>query len=248
VGTARERPMKVLAIDVGGSRVKLLLSGELEPRRFASGRDLTPGKMVAEVKALARQWRYDCVSLGLPGVVGRTGPTCEPGNLGKGWVGYDFAAALDRPVKIVNDAAMQALGSYEGGRMLFLGLGTGLGAALIIERTIIPLELGELPWHRHRETLGRALSAEALATVGCRAWRRTVHLAAAQLMKAFLVDYVVLGGGNAKKLKKLPHGLRLGHNQTAFRGGFRLWKVDDVPDLSSDTNEEPSPPVEWRLF
>jgi predicted NBD/HSP70 family sugar kinase len=241
-------PLKILVIDIGGTNVKLLVSGESEARKFPSGRDLTPAGMVSLVKAVTRDWNYEAVSIGFPGVAGRTGPTCEPGNLGKGWVGYDFAAAFGCPVKIVNDAAMQALGSYDGGRMLFLGLGTGLGAALIVDRTIIPFELGELPWRRERETLGRTLSSRGLEKLGGRAWRKVVHIAATRLMKAFLVDYVVIGGGNAKRLKQLPHGLRLGHNQTAFRGGFRLWVVEDVPALSGDVHHESREPVDWRLL
>jgi polyphosphate glucokinase len=244
----QRKQMKILAVDIGGTNVKLLLSGESAPRKFPSGKDLTPAKMVSAVKALTKDWRYEGVSIGFPGRTGRTGPTCEPGNLGKGWVGYDFSAAFDRPVKIANDAAMQALGSYDGGRMLFLGLGTGLGSAMIADQTISPFELGDLPWRRDRETLGHALSSRGLERVGSRAWRKMVHFAAGRLMKAFLVDYVVLGGGNAKKLKQLPHGLRLGHNQTAFRGGFRLWAVEDVPALSADMQSEPRQPIEWRLL
>jgi polyphosphate glucokinase len=242
--------MKILAVDIGGTNVKLLLSGESTPRKFPSGQDLTAAKMVSAVKALTRDWKYEGVSIGFPGITGRTGPTCEPGNLGKGWVGFDFPAAFDRPVKIANDAAMQALGSYEGGRMLFLGLGTGLGSALIADRSIIPFELGDLPWRRDRETLGHALSSRGLERAGSRAWRKMVHFAASQLMKAFLVDYVVLGGGNAKRLKQLPHGLRIGHNQTAFRGGFRLWAVDDVPALSAESHQhgESRQSTEWRLL
>jgi hypothetical protein len=250
---APDASMKILAVDIGGTNVKLLLSGESVPRKFPSGTDLTPGKLVSAVKSLTRDWKYDGVSIGFPGITGRTGPTCEPGNLGKGWVGFDFSAAFDRPVKIANDAAMQALGSYEGGRMLFLGLGTGLGSALIADRSIIPFELGDLPWRRDRETLGHALSSRGLERAGSRAWRKMVHFAASRMMKAFLVDYVVLGGGNAKRLKQLPHGLRIGHNQTAFRGGFRLWAVDDVPALSADHGEshqhvESRQPNEWRLL
>jgi polyphosphate glucokinase len=241
---------KILVLDIGGTNVKLLVSGESEPRKFPSGKELTPAKLVATVEELTHDWKYDGISMGFPGITGRTGPACEPGNLGKGWVGFDFASAFGRPVKVANDAAMQALGSYEGGRMLFLGLGTGLGSALIVDRSIISFELGELPWRRDRETLGRALSNRGLERVGCRAWRKAVHTAASRLMKAFLVDYVVLGGGNAKRLndEKLPHGLRLGHNQTAFRGGFRLWSVEDVPALSADLDHEPRPPVEWRML
>jgi polyphosphate glucokinase len=246
---AAEKVMKILVIDIGGTHVKLLVSGESDPRKFPSGKDLSPEKMIAEVKKQTKGWRYDAVSIGFPGIVGRTGPACEPGNLGKGWVGYDFAAAFERPVKVTNDAAMQALGSYDGGRMLFLGLGTGLGAAFIAEQTIIPFELGELPWRRDSETLGEALSSRNLEKVGGRAWREMVETAATRLMKAFLVDYVVIGGGNAKRLgEPLPHGLRLGHNRTAFRGGFRLWDVDDVPVLSTGILKEPRQSIEWRLL
>jgi polyphosphate glucokinase len=240
---------RILVIDIGGTHVKILVSGESEPRKLDSGKGLSPEKMISEVKALAKGWSFDAVSIGFPGIVGRTGPACEPGNLGKGWVGYDFAAAFERPVKVANDAAMQALGSYEGGRMLFLGLGTGLGAAFIAEQTIIPFELGELPWRRDSETLGQALSTRGLEKSGGRAWRETVELAATRLMKAFLVDYVMIGGGNAKRLNEpLPHGLRLGHNRTAFRGGFRLWDVEDVPVLSTGMLKEPRQTIEWRLL
>ncbi len=242
------RTARILVIDVGGTNVKMLVSGESEPRKFPSGKELTPARLVAEVKKIAGDWRFDAISLGFPGIVGRTGPVCEPGNLGQGWVGYDFAVAFECPVKIVNDAAMQALGSYEGGRMLFLGLGTGLGGAFIAEQTIIPFELGQLPWRRDAETLGQALSTRGLEKMGGRAWREAVEHVASRLMKAFLVDYVVIGGGNAKKLKELPHGLRLGHNQTAFRGGFRLWDVDDIPVLSTEMRPQARPPAKWRLL
>jgi polyphosphate glucokinase len=240
--------LRILVIDVGGRRVKMLVSGRAEPRRFLSGPALTPDAMVAKVRTLARDWRYDAVSIGFPGTVGRDGPSSEPENLGPGWVGYDFSAALDRPVKLANDAAMQALGSYEGGRMLFLGLGTGLGAALISDRTILPVELGELPWERGAQTLGQALSTRGLARSGARRWRRVVEIAASQLMKAFRVDYVVIGGGNAKKLKQLPHGLRRGHNLNAFRGGFRLWSVEDIPILAADAPAPPRSETDWRLL
>ena len=242
--------MRILAVDIGGSQIKLLVSDVAEPRKAASGKRFTPVQMVAAVKRLTRDWKYDAVSIGYPGVAGQSGPICEPGNLGKGWVGFDFAAALGRPVKVANDAAMQALGSYDGGRMLFLGLGTGLGSALISERAIVPLELGELPWNRGRQTLGQALSARGLDRAGGRVWRKAVADAASRLMKAFLVDYVVIGGGNAKKLDpdRLPHGLRLGHNRTAFRGGFRLWAVNDVQEQSPGLRPAPRQPIEWRML
>ncbi len=245
-----EHPEKILVVDVGGSYLKVLVSGETEPRRTPSGKKLTPAKLVAEVERLAKDWKYDAVTVGFPGLTGPTGPRCEPGNLGKGWVGFDFAAAFDRPVKVANDAAMQALGSYDGGRMLFLGLGTGLGSALIADHTIISLELGDLAWKGSDEqTLGDMLSAAGLEKAGVRAWKKNVATAAASLMKAFLADYLVIGGGNAKKLRDLPHGMRLGHNQTAFRGGFRLWTLEDVPVLTADLQAKPAAQhLKWRML
>jgi polyphosphate glucokinase len=241
------RPSRVLVIDVGGTKVKLLATGQTEPRKFPSGRQLTPGKLVARVKEVAKGWRFDGVSMGFPGITGRIGPVAEPGNLGEGWVGFDFAAAFGCPIKIANDAAMQALGSYEGGRMLFMGLGTGVGGALVVDQTIVPLELGDLPWRRDKETLAKALGTQGLERVGARNWRAMVEVIAHRLMKAFLADYVVLGGGNAKRLKELPAGLRIGHNHAAFRGGLRLWSVEDIP--SQATGRPPgSPAVDWRLL
>jgi polyphosphate glucokinase len=228
--------------------VKLLATGETEPRKFPSGPDLSPSKLVARAKQTARGWRYEGVSIGFPGITGRTGPVAEPGNLGKGWVGFDFAAAFGCPVKIANDAAMQALGSYEGGRMLFMGLGTGLGGALVVDQMIVPIELGDLPWRRERETLAQALGTRGLERVGTRVWRRFVEVIAHRLMKAFTADYVVLGGGNAKKLKELPAGLRVGHNHAAFRGGARLWSVEDVPAQSAELEANPRVRMEWHLL
>ena len=224
---------RILTVDIGGSSIKLLVTGETEPRRGRSGKDLTPAKMVEVVQDLAKGWVYEAISIGYPGLVGNQGPSSEPGNLGAGWVGFDFATALGAPVRIINDAAMQALGSYEGGRMLFLGLGTGLGSALITEGLILNLELGHLPYKRGR-TLGDALGREGMKRLGKDAWRRAVMDSAHALMKAFLADSVVLGGGNAKKLKELPPGVRLGHNLTAFRGGFRLWNVEEIQMNSTD--------------
>jgi polyphosphate glucokinase len=193
--------------------------------------------MVLAVKQLAKGWAYDAVSIGIPSLVGHAGPKSEPGNLGGGWVGFDYAAAFGLPVKVMNDAAMQALGSYEGGRMLFIGLGTGVGAAMIAENAIVPLELGDLPWNRHRESLHDVLGREGLRRFGLAEWRRVVDTTLVKLMHAFIADYVVIGGGNAKRLRSLPHGIRRGHNLTAFRGGARLWGVDDVPILTT------APPV-----
>jgi predicted NBD/HSP70 family sugar kinase len=239
--------MKVLAVDVGGTKIKALASGQLEPRKAVSGRGLTPNRMVELVRDLAHGWEFEAISIGYPGLVGPTGPRSEPGNLGAGWVGFDYAAAFDHPVKITNDAAMQALGSYEGGRMLFLGLGTGLGSALIAENVIIPLELGRLTFRR-RQTLGEALGRAALKKSGKPAWKRRVNEIATTLMVAFVADYVVLGGGNAKLMKVPPPGCRMGHNLTAFRGGFRLWGLDGVPVLGADHLDKAAPAAEWRLI
>ena len=217
---------RILTVDIGGSNVKVLVSGEAEPRRRRSGRTLTPAKLIEIVRELADDWEYDAVSIGYPGLVGKDGPSSEPGNLGPGWVGFDFRAALDRPVRMMNDAAMQALGSYEGGSMLYLGLGSGLGSALIVNGTIIALELGSLGYERE-QTLGDVLGNVGLERLGKRVWRKIVAETALTMMKAFLVQSVVLGGGNAKKLKQdLPPCIRLGHNLTAFRGGFRLWSAN----------------------
>jgi polyphosphate glucokinase len=219
-----ESPRRILTVDIGGSNVKILVTGQAEPRRRRSGKMLTPSKLVEIVHELAGDWEYDAVSIGYPGLVGKEGPSSEPGNLGPGWVGFDFRAALDRPIRMVNDAAMQALGSYEGGSMLYLGLGSGLGSALITNGEVSALELGCLRYDGD-QTLGDALGNLGLERLGKRAWRQIVSETAATMMKAFLVQSVVLGGGNAKKLKPdLPHGVRLGHNLTAFRGGFRLWE------------------------
>jgi polyphosphate glucokinase len=184
----------VLTVDIGGSSVKVLASGQTEPRKRRSGKKLTPAKMVEIVQELAKGWDYDAISIGYPGLVGNQGPSSEPGNLGAGWVGFDFSSAFGPPVRIMNDAAMQALGSYEGGRMLFLGLGTGAGSALITEEVILTLELGHLPYKRG-ETLGEALGRQGLKRLGKTAWRRAVTDVAPALMKAFLADSVVIGGG-----------------------------------------------------
>jgi polyphosphate glucokinase len=229
---AGEQARRVLTVDIGGSNVKILVSGQTEPRRRRSGKMLTPAKLVQTVHELADGWEYDAVSIGYPGLVGKDGPSSEPGNLGPGWVGFDFEAALGRPTRIINDAAMQALGSYEGGSMLYLGLGTGLGSALVANGDVIALELGCLPYDGD-QTLGEVLGNVGLERLGKRAWREVVSETAAAMMKAFVVHSVVLGGGNAKKLKpNLPHGIRLGHNSTAFRGGFRLWDAAGTVKLN----------------
>lgn len=213
---------RVLTIDLGGSKVKVLATGQVEPRKAPSGREMTPLRMVKTVQELTADWEYDVVSLGFPGLVSKFGLRAEPRSLAKGWVGFDFAAAFGRPVKVMNDAAMQALGRYEGGRMLFLGLGTALGSTLVAEHVIVPLEIGQLPF-RNGKLLARMLGRKALRKYGKRVWRRVACEAALMLKGAFAADYVVLGGGNAKFLKELPTGLHRGDNRNAFRGGFRLW-------------------------
>ncbi len=243
------KPSAVLVVDIGGTNLKLLATGQTEPRKTPSGPTLTPQLMVERVRELAADWKYDAVSIGYPGLVGDSGPKNEPGNLGPGWVGFNFAGAFERPVRIINDAAMQALGSYDGGRMLFLGFGTGLGSALIAEHVIVPLELGHIP-EPGGKTLGEILGRRGMKLLGKRRWRRAVAWAVPALMSALVADYVVLGGGNAKQIKEPPHGARLSNNLTAFRGGFRLWHLDDVRTLRDGDEAPPEPPkhVEWRLI
>jgi hypothetical protein len=239
-------PTSILVIDIGGTKVKILATGQTEPRKAPSGKGFTPAKLVETARALAEGWEYQAISIGYPGLVGAHGPRSEPGNLGPGWVGFDFAAAFGMPVKMVNDAAMQALGSYEGGRMLFLGLGTGLGSALIAGNVIIPLELGWLVYDGER-TLGEVLGRRGLDRLGKGEWRRAVYRAVTALMKAFCTDYVVVGGGNAKNVKDLPPGARRGHNLTAFRGGIRLWGIEDVWVLAAYGGESSHPTAKEAL-
>jgi len=241
------RGRRILAIDVGGTSLKMLVSGEHEPVKIASGKNMTPRLLVDSVTEATRHWQCDAISIGYPGLVGADGPHSEPGNLGPGWVGFDFAAAFGKPVKIINDAAMQALGSYAGRRMLFLGLGTGLGSTLITENVIVPLELGELPYGPE-DKLGALVGRRGLKRSGKREWRRVVAQMVDSFSRAFVADYVVLGGGNAKLLKELPSGARLGHNLTAFRGGFRLWHLPDIRTLDPE-GEAPAraATVNWRV-
>jgi predicted NBD/HSP70 family sugar kinase len=213
--------MNILVIDVGGTNAKILATGHEASRRFPSGRTLTPEQMVVKVKSLAADWTYEAVSIGYPGFVVRGRPVAEPFNLAPGWVGFDFAAAFGLPVKVINDAAMQALGSYDGGKMLFLGLGTGLGAAMIVEGIIEPMELAHLPYKRG--TFEDFVGKRALEQRGKKRWREHVADVVAKLTIALEPDYIVLGGGNAKHLKELPPGCRAGANANAFVGGFRLW-------------------------
>jgi polyphosphate glucokinase len=212
---------KVLVVDVGGSHVKILATGQRESRKFVSGPDLTPRQMVAGVKQLARGWKYDVIAMGYPGPVRRGRPVADPHNLGRGWVRFDYRAAFGRPVRIINDAAMQAMGSYKGGRMLFLGLGTGLGSTLIADGVVMPLELGHLPYKKG--TFEDYVGQRGLDRRGKRKWRHHVADTVARLTAALEPDDVVLGGGNVRKLKDLPPGCRAGDNANAFVGGFRLW-------------------------
>jgi polyphosphate glucokinase len=218
--------MKILVIDVGGSHVKVLATGRKTPVKLPSGPDLTARTMVRRVRKAVAGWRYDAISIGYPGAVLHGKPVSEPRNLGGGWVGFDFRKAFGRPVRIINDAAMQALGSYKGGCMLFLGLGTGLGSALIIDGVLEPMELAHLPYKKGRsyeEYVGKA----GLKRLGKKKWRRSVDDVVAKLKTALEADDVVVGGGNAKLLDSPPAGARLGANANAFLGGYRLWKDDD---------------------
>jgi polyphosphate glucokinase len=214
----------VLAIDVGGSHVKALVSGEVEPRRAVSGPTFTAEQMAAAVRTLADGWTWDVVSVGVPAPVHGGRIVHDPVNLGNGWVGFDFAAAFEKPTRVVNDAAMQALGSYDGGTMLFLGLGTGLGSALITDGIVQPMELGHLPYRK--QTFEDYVGEAALERRGKKRWRKDVADVVEKLRAALEPDYVVLGGGNADKVGELPPNTRRGDNENAFLGGFRLWDPD----------------------
>jgi polyphosphate glucokinase len=219
----RKPKKRVLAIDVGGTHVKTRVSGSRAMRQFESGPTMTPRQMVSRVLQQTGDLKYDVVSIGYPGVVVHGKIMTEPYNLGRGWVGFDFRKAFGRPTVVMNDAAMQAIGSYEGGRMLFLGLGTGLGSALIVDGTVAPMELAHLPYKRGR-SYEDYLGDGGRRRLGAKKWRRAVADVVAQLSKALEADYVVIGGGNARKLKKLPANARLGNNDFAFLGGFRVWR------------------------
>jgi predicted NBD/HSP70 family sugar kinase len=220
------QPKKVLVVDVGGTNVKILATGHQQRVKFPSGQNLKPSELVSKVKAATVGWKYNVVSLGYPGVVIHGRPTKEPLNLGSGWVHFDFKKAFGRPVKIVNDAGMQALGSYHGGRMLFLGLGTGLGSAVIEEGMLISMELGHLPF-KSGKTYEDFIGNSGLKKSGKKKWLHRVNKVAEQLKNAMLADYVVLGGGNARLLKKLPINVLVGNNLNAFKGGYRLWNRND---------------------
>ena len=217
--------MKVLVIDIGGTHVKVLATRQEQQREFISGPRLTPRRMVAQVRELVRDWEDEVISIGYPGPVLRNRPLSEPWNLGKGWIGFDFEAAFKRPVKVINDAAMQALGSYNGGKMLFLGLGTGLGSAMIVDGTIEPMELAHLPYKK--ATFEDFVGIRGFEKHGKKKWRRHVADIVERLKAALETEDVVLGGGNVHKLKELPPACRAGDHANAFRGGFRLWKNGD---------------------
>jgi polyphosphate glucokinase len=224
--------MDILVIDVGGTHVKLLATGQEEFRKFDSGPTMTPEEMVPQVLETVKDWNYEAVSMGYPGPVMRGRPITEPRNLGTGWVKFDYEAAFQKPVKIINDAAMQALGSYDGGKMLFLGLGTGLGSAMIIDGQIEPMELAHLPYRKR--TFEDYVGERGLLRLGRKKWQKCVEDVSERLMAALQADYVVIGGGNSRKLKELPPKCRVGENANAFKGGFRLWDTatEDVNALN----------------
>jgi polyphosphate glucokinase len=213
--------MKVLVIDIGGTHVKILATGHDERREFESGPGLTVRQMVSGVKRLAKDWQYDVVSIGYPGLVLKGRIAAEPHNLAKGWVGFDFEKAFGKPVKIINDAAMQALGSFRQGTMLFLGLGTGLGSALVVDGHVVPMELAHLSYKKGE--IEDYVGLRGLERFGKKRWREHVDFMVERFSAALHPDEVVIGGGNVKKLKQLPPGCRAGDNANAFLGGFRLW-------------------------
>lgn len=220
-------PLRILVLDVGGTHVKALATGHRTFVEIDSGPQMTPSVMIAAIRKAIAGWEYSVASIGYPGPVIHGKLLSEPHNLGKGWVGFDFKKALGCPVKIINDAAMQALGHYEGGRMLFLGLGTGLGSAMIVDGVLEPMELAHLPYKNGR-TYEDYVGIRGLKRRGKRKWREYVFDVVERLKAALECEYVVLGGGNAKLLKKLPPGARLGDNTNAFRGGYRLWRDSKI--------------------
>jgi polyphosphate glucokinase len=215
---------RILVIDVGGSNVKAMIS-RTQRQKFKSGPEMTPREMVTQIDSLVQDWSFEAISIGFPSPVRNGCIVCEPKHLGSGWTRFNFEKSLGKPVRIINDAAMQALGSFRGRRMLFLGLGTGLGSALIWETNVLSLELGDLPYgngHIIEEYLGKS----GMKRLGEKEWKREVFRAVLLLKKALIADYVVLGGGSAKRLDDLPDGVEMGHNRNAFLGGVRLWQTD----------------------
>jgi polyphosphate glucokinase len=228
--------MQVLVVDVGGTHVKILATGQEARREFVSGPTLTAEEMVAGVRTAAEGWKFEAVSIGYPGPVIHGKPVSEPHNLGPGWVGFDFEAAFGCPVKTINDAAMQALGSYRGGKMLFLGFGTGLGSATVLNGLVEPMELGHLPYKSR--TFEDYVGTRGLKRAGKKKWRRYVEDVVTHLVAAIEPDDVVLGGGNVRKLKELPSGCRAGDNGNAFSGGFCLWqKADERVDSAAQNSQ-----------
>ncbi|MGH8296132.1 MAG: ROK family protein [Steroidobacteraceae bacterium] len=225
-------PTRILVIDVGGSHIKFRIGARGRIRTFESGPGMTADDMARRVRELAHDLPYEAVSIGYPGLVLRGRIAAEPFNLGEGWVGYDFEKALGRPVRVINDATMQALGSYEGGRMLFLGLGTGLGATLILDGEVEPMEIGHMSY-KHGRSFEDYIGEPGRERLGNRKWRKTVAEVVARLKEVLEADYVVLGGGNVARLKKPPEGARLGDNLNAFKGGLHLWRGDDPLAASS---------------
>jgi len=219
-----KKTKKVLVIDIGGTNVKLLASGQETPVKISSGPQMTPQQFVTDVGQVAAKWKYSRIAIGYPGPVLHGKPVSDPHNLGPGWVGFDFEKALRAPVRLVNDAALQAIGSYDGGRMLFLGLGTGLGSALIVDGILQPMELAHLPYKKAR-TYEDYIGLRGLERMGKKKWRRSVEDVVTKLKAALEAEYVVIGGGNAKLLRELPHGARLGSNKNSFLGGARLWEA-----------------------
>jgi ROK family len=215
---------KILVIDIGGTRVKLMTSRRTK-RKFDSGPKMTPREMIADIRKTAEGWNYDAISIGFPAPVKEGKIASEPKHLGEGWVGFDFAKPLGKPVEIINDAAMQALGSYHGGRMLFLGLGTGLGSALVWKGHVLPLELGDLPYV-HDGIIEDEIGKEGLERLGKKNWQKEVNKVLKQLKLALIADYIMLGGGNSKLIEELPDGVELGHNRNAYAGGCRLWQTE----------------------
>jgi ROK family len=215
---------KVLVIDIGGSNVKLMISNRVKRRKFPSGPGLTPRRFVTATKEAVTDWKFDAVAIGFPAPVINGKIAVEPKNLGRGWTRFDFRKAFGKPVRVMNDAAMQALGSYHGGRMLFLGFGTGLGSALLWDQTVLSLELGDLAFVDG--TLEDWLADDGMEALGEEAWEAEVLEVVPAMKKAFIADYIVLGGGNAKRIEKLPRGVELGHNRNAFAGGVRLWQTE----------------------
>jgi polyphosphate glucokinase len=225
-----EHSLNVLVVDIGGTHVKILATGQIRSRKFPSGPKMTARQMVAGVKKLAKDWKYNAVSIGYPGVVIRNRIVADPYNLGNGWAGFDFGLAFKCQVKVINDAAMQALGSYKRGKMLFLGLGTGLGSAMVVDGIVEPMELGHLPYRKR--TFEDYVGVAGRKRLGHKKWAQAVRDVIARLIAALEPEDVVLGGGNVKNLKTLPPGCRAGDNANAFVGGFRVWETTDRANRS----------------